>query len=99
MIVSKEIRALSRTTDPNTSHEAAQSVPVQTMKNAALACVKQYPYLTARELERQAGVENGVIRKRLKSLERDGLIEIIGTNICSVTGRRANVYIPKRSIE
>jgi ribosomal protein S25 len=93
MIVSKITRALSRTTDPTTSHEAAQTVPVQTAKNAALRCVEQYPFMTARELEKQAGVENGVIRKRLKSLERDGLINNVGTNTCSVTGRRAAVYV------
>tara|TARA_R110000751_G_scaffold92616_1_gene181169 strand:+ start:173 stop:475 length:303 start_codon:yes stop_codon:yes gene_type:complete len=93
MIVSKETRALSRTTDPDTSREAAQTVPVQTAKNAALRCVEQYPFMTAQELERQAGVYNGVIRKRLKSLERDGLIKKVGTNTCSVTGRRAAVYV------
>jgi ribosomal protein S25 len=95
MIVSKETRALSRTTDPATSHEAAQTVPVLTMKKAALRYIENYPFMTARELEKQAGVENGVIRKRLKSLERDGLIKNVGTNVCSVTGRRAGVYVAK----
>jgi ribosomal protein S25 len=93
MIVSKETRALSRTTDPATSHEAAQTVPVLTMKKAALRYIENHPFMTARELEKQAGVENGVIRKRLKSLERDGLINNVGTNTCSVTGRRAAVYV------
>tara|TARA_R110000824_G_scaffold129388_2_gene290619 strand:- start:286 stop:657 length:372 start_codon:yes stop_codon:yes gene_type:complete len=89
---SRSLCALHRTTDPETSRAAADAAPVLTMQKLALRYIAQFPFCTARELEKVAGVENGVIRKRLKALERTGRIRMPGTRRCSITGRIANVY-------
>lgn len=93
MIVKDEAAcALYRTSDPETSRAAANAAPVLTMQKLALRYIAQFPFCTARELEKLACVENGVLRKRLKVLERAGTIRMPGTKRCSITGRVANVY-------
>tara|TARA_R110002020_G_scaffold290954_7_gene506383 strand:+ start:4007 stop:4339 length:333 start_codon:yes stop_codon:yes gene_type:complete len=83
---------LYRATDPMTSRLAAETAPVTSMKELALDLIRKYPYSTAREIEYKAGKENGVLRKRLASLERERRVVKRGVGVCKVTGRKASVY-------
>jgi len=89
---------LYRQTDRFTSRLAARTVPIKNMKDLAWALIRKYPQSTAREIEVRGGKENGVLRKRLASLEREGRVVKRGVGVCKVTGRKASLYeaLPKK---
>jgi len=67
---------IARTTDPNESHFAAAALltsgQLERLEAMALELIRQRPGLTASELEQAAG---GIqLHKRLKALERKGLV-------------------------
>lgn len=90
--------AISRRTDPATSHLAALEITASgvrgTMMNRALAIVAQHPGKTAKELESLAKGEDGSIRKRLNDLWRMGRILKGNDRVCSISGKRAQTWLP-----
>lgn len=108
MPVSKRLRivGLARTSDPETSHEAAASLPdLRASQQAVLTVIKQigactdewlvycYPATAqARELPRQS--PSG-IRTRRKELVEQGLVEWTGEKRPIASGRNARVWVAK----
>lgn len=85
---------IARRSDPVTSHEAAKDITASGQRSAmiglALDVLKRFPGRTAKELEREAGGEDGSIRKRLNDLRHDGrAVAVIVPPKCSITGRSA----------
>lgn len=69
--------ARARTTDPQTSHEAAHFIEVTaapSQRVRALGWVKVYPGLTCSEYAAAMELDRAALSKRLPELERDGLI-------------------------
>jgi hypothetical protein len=91
-------RKLARRDDPETSHEAAAemhgSEAQGRLVRIAVAQVCEYPGETAKELERRLGVEDGQLRKRLNDAWRMGLISKGEPRRCTVSGRRAQTWVP-----
>lgn len=89
----------TRTTDPDTSHEAAATLRANNgaklteYQEFALAAVRSHPGLTAAELERQYDVPDGRIRKRLHELFAAGKIMRGQKRKCRVTGGNAYPWI------
>lgn len=85
-----------RNSDPPTSHAAAAEL-VDTLANRqafALEWVGNRPGCTAAELERAANCRDGMIRKRLKELERAGSVKPGEPKVCSVTARKCQTWWP-----
>jgi hypothetical protein len=92
--------ALARVDDPSTSTEAAAAVSpklaglrLEFLRGLA-ACGGS---ATANEVARAISDNHShreSIRKRAGECKRLGLIEDIGSRVCSVTGNRATVYAP-----
>lgn len=84
-------KALSRASDPLSSHEAAdtlaESGQLGRMMRVTLEMLMAYPGRTVRELETRAGVENGVYRKRLNDLRVASMARTGDPRRCRVTGR------------
>jgi DNA-binding MarR family transcriptional regulator len=99
---------LARTTDPETSHEAAAELvdsgkhQIQKAKvyNALLWCNRaQQLAPTSAELARHSGLDRYLVARRLADLEKAGLVDKVrdddGELIkrkCSVNGSRATVW-------
>ena len=85
---------LSRRTDPETSHEAARSLPLGDRMTFALSILTLRPGSTASELDAATLAPSGTVRKRLNDLRKRGLAKTDGTRTCRVTGKRAQVWRP-----
>ena len=88
-------KQLARTTDPETSHDAARAIlpALGTMQAETLAAVRRWPDRTVTELAQLT--EHGdprVINRRVSELAADGRIVASGERTCSVTGRRARTW-------
>lgn len=94
---------LCRSTDPETSREAAAIMlepgKQSFMLQVALKVLRENPGSTARELDCFAGFADGSIRKRLRELERRGLAYTEGTRRCRFTGRKVQTWWPRVSSE
>lgn len=92
-----DARLLSRRDDPETSKQAAAKVAAKlnTEREYALACVTGNPGWTSSELEAHYKPHpEGRIRKRLKELERMGLVLKGLDRICRSNGNKAGTYWP-----
>ncbi|MEM8668769.1 MAG: hypothetical protein AAGG48_14710 [Planctomycetota bacterium] len=90
-----------RNTDPKTSREAAQHIkPLRGRLAIAMLEVWKRYSLTANEAAAKCVDEHGGIhesyRKRKRELYDAGLIELVTTRQCSVTGMNAEVWRAKR---
>ena len=90
--------AIARSTDPDTSHLAAQHV-VQSgvrahQQHKALAAVRAFPGLTSLELAQAARCCRFQLARRLPELERDDLVTRGEARTCGVSGRKAATWHP-----
>lgn len=86
---------LARTSDPQTSHDAAASIVphLPRLQRQALEAVAMTPGRTATELARLHGVPDPrVFNRRLTELARQGLVVRGPVRRCSVTGRSAATW-------
>lgn len=91
--------ARARSTDPHTSHEAADEAETsgraagqrKTCKNQ----VDREPGMTAAEIAAATGMERHVPSRRLPELREAGMVTNKEVRICSVTGRRSMTWYPK----
>ncbi len=66
--------ALARSTDPQSSHDAARSVDTSTLEALVLDVLAAYPAgLTSKELARITGEDRVTLSPRLRPLVRKGL--------------------------
>ncbi len=95
--------ALSRASDPATSHQAEQhlreSGKLAQQQKDVLWYVKQYPGNTAREYQAEnegmrSSPPEGVFRRRLVELERAGLVRRGEPRKCRCGGRQAATWWP-----
>ncbi len=90
-------RTHARTNDPSTSHEAAKHIAssgsLGKVQRQVLDALRRYTFhgcVTGRELAELNGIDGAW--KRLPDLERAGLAERVGTQKCTVTGRKATSW-------
>lgn len=92
------MQALARTTNPCTSHLAANRIETTGTagdhRSMLLDAVRRMPGLTAAELARQVGLDRHQAGKRLPELRTAGLIDNGPARACSVSGSRQMVWIP-----
>jgi hypothetical protein len=84
---------LARKTDPETSHEAGEYVRPKLPHQHALilsAMVRRQRPLTASEIEMDC--DRAEPHKRLRDMERLGLVVRCDPRFCTVTGRRATTW-------
>lgn len=93
------MNALARTTDPETSHLAAEHVVSSGLhaiqKHQALQAVKNFPGRTSHELA--AAIGGGtetryMLARRLADLEHDKKVCKGGTRDCRITGHKASTW-------
>jgi hypothetical protein len=89
----EKFRALFRRTDPDTSKEAAESVPVARLENIVYEAIKAAPNgMTADELERSLpGVKLNSISPRIAPLIKKGYIYDTGERRKASSGRSQRV--------
>jgi hypothetical protein len=75
--------ALSRSSDPGTSHEAAASLDTTRLRQIVLGTLETvYPDgLTSQEIGDRAGIGRDTISPRMKPLEKMELVERNGTRV------------------
>jgi DNA-binding MarR family transcriptional regulator len=69
--------AWARTTDPETSHVAAEAVNASALETKVIRALTQQPY-TTEEIANRLGLWRDTVSPRMRSLERKGLVERIG---------------------
>ncbi len=79
---------LARTTDPETSHEAARTVSTEALKGRLLGLITLQPGLTRGHYEEISGIAGYALSKRLSDLVGDGLVVYEGTLESPVSGRQ-----------
>jgi hypothetical protein len=88
-----DAKRLARTNDPDTSHEAAkntvESGQFESQCRQTLALVKQFPDCSATELGRMVMFKP---RRRLRVLERQGLVKVVGKRKCRKTGIKVMIW-------
>lgn len=87
--------ALARTTDPQTSHEAAHHAEgrLGVYQWEALTACRAHPGCTASEMAKARGWDDPrVINRRLGELARAGMVRAGEPRTCAVTGRRAMTW-------
>lgn len=96
--------ATARSTDPITSHEAAESITYETATNIqkkVLEIFQIYKTLDDKSLIRHyrsrydSEIEEGTVRSRRNELTKAGLIEDSGLKIKQRSGRRAILWAIK----
>jgi DNA-binding transcriptional ArsR family regulator len=96
------VSALSRTTDPATSSEAASLVEASgaadCQRAKCLAVVRATPGLTACEIAEAAGIDRYAASRRLPELRKAGLVVNGSARPCSVQGTNQMTWtLPERS--
>ena len=86
--------ALSRTTDPITSHEAAARVDVQTQCERVLGALKRYPGSTSKELADKGDLNRYMVARRLPDLLQQGLARKGTPRSCNIGMGRAVPWWP-----
>ena len=85
-------RALFRKTDPDTSFEAAATVPVERMEKIVYEAIKGAPDgLTSEQIEKVTGLRSGSVTPRIAPLIRKGYIEATGERRKASSGRSQRV--------
>ena len=89
------LRPAARTTDPQTSWEAAESIADTRMSlvNRVVALVREQPGLIREELAERLGLEQYALSKRLSDAEDAGLITK-GEPRYARNGRRQSTWWP-----
>lgn len=84
---------LSRTTDPLSSHLAAEELQSsgrrETQCRLVLEWVERFPDRTSAELARWGDLDRYMVARRLPDLERQGLVKKSGMRPCQTNGRQA----------
>lgn len=75
----------------NTRHEAAESVPAETLRAHCLTILQTYGPLTADEIACRMQQSILAVRPRVTELKADGLVEDTGLRRRNASGRRAMV--------
>ena len=86
---------LARSTDPETSHEAARAVVPRLgqLQQQLLEVVREHPGRTMNELAQLKGERDPrTFNRRASELEKAGVIRVGVTKTCSVSGRRARTW-------
>lgn len=86
-------RHLARTTDPWTSHAAAERVKEfkKSHQDQILAALRRYGSMTVCEMENATGIPQHAIGKRIRELVDTGKIRITGETRPSSSGRQERV--------
>jgi hypothetical protein len=88
----------SRSTDPQSSHAAAEEVKssgrLALQQAQVLDAVRRWPGRTSRELARYIGGDRYVVARRLPELEVALKVRKGGTRLCSMGGRPAVEWWP-----
>jgi DNA-binding MarR family transcriptional regulator len=68
---------LARTTDPQSSHDAAERVRplIPGQKRLVLEALREHGPHTSKDLARLADLDRYMVARRLPDMERDGLVE------------------------
>lgn len=94
----KPMRARARSTDPNTSHEAAFRVEkggkASTQREMCLREALRCPGQTASEIAVALGIERIIPGKRLPELREAGFIENGPERICKIRGTMCMTWVP-----
>lgn len=94
MMKDPDPRKLARTTDPSTSHEAAQTVTGDVKRRLYKAiCLR--PGLTRGHYEQMLRISGYELSKRLSDLVNDGLVTYSGELTSPVSGRKQQRAWPK----
>lgn len=86
---------LARSTDPDTSHEAARAVlpNLGQLQQALYEAVREHPGRTMNELANLKGERDPrTFNRRASELEKAGAIRVERTRLCKVSGRRARTW-------
>lgn len=90
--------ALSRTSDPQTSHDAAAQVEsVGTAASHRATCLDEVirqPGQTAAEIARRAGLDRHIPSRRLPELRAAGLVYNDEARVCRETGNSSMTWLP-----
>ena len=94
-----KFEAISRSTDPETSHITAQEITrdgtVAGLRELVSEAVKINPGLTSRELSLSSGeIAHESFHKRLPELERRGMVHRGDARRCRDTNRMATTWYP-----
>jgi len=90
-------KPLSRSTDPETSHDAAWHVVKRLgeIQRWVLKIVEEWPGSTASELADAKGIgDPRQINRRLPELEEQGRVRRGEARECQITGRKAATWFP-----
>ena len=74
-------------------HEFKGSEDYTRARNLVLSVLTEDTPLTGREICAKAGQEG--LWKRLREMEREGLVEIRDKRRCQITGKKALTWVPK----
>lgn len=94
--VSYRVEPIARSTDPQTSHDAAAGV-APTLNLKQQECLKSFiGEMTANEVAFEASLNfvgmAETYRKRVHELQRKGLIVACGSRLCRITGTSATAF-------
>lgn len=90
--------ALARSTDPVTSHEAAEHMSgarLNQQQNVVLTMIRRYPDRTPGELAQVSGLDYHAIQRRVSELLEAKKIVEVEYRKCEVRGRKARVWRAK----
>lgn len=90
------VAAISRTSDDETSHEAAEKLNRSgrrdTQKGIVLTALRAHPGSTASEIGSRSHLGQHVVARRLPDLLRDQLVYKTEARECRITGNRARTW-------
>lgn len=88
--------ATARTTDPPTSHLAAEKAELTApgIRQICLAEVKRNPGQTAAEIAASVGIDPYAASRRLPELEKAGLVHKGESRICRVKNSKCTTWLP-----
>ena len=97
------MHAPARTSDPFTSHEAAEHMTTSGKRAAQQAltttAVAQYPGLTSMELAKRCRMDRYMLARRLSECEEHGQVRRGSARKCAVSGRTALTWWPPGTVE
>jgi DNA-binding MarR family transcriptional regulator len=91
-----EYSARARATDPDTSHMAAEAVPVSKLERMFLDALKRHPALTTTEIANHYEMDRDSFSPRAQPLIEKGLIERCGKRLVRNSAGRERLMIAFR---